>query len=615
MRPITHRSTRARATQRAVAAAVVVTVGSLLSAAPATASIGAVAAHRLPHVELRTPPAPGDVAGHLLAISPSAGKVSAFSAADLTALEASQPIKGNVSVATAPTGAIEVAARNPEGQVLLFTSVPGAPAGSAKGWTQANLSTLATAPAAAGDPDVVVDQAGVVRVFYRTGTGQLEELENDRRDAEDPWFGSDLTSLTSDTLGLSISGDPVAMSAPGYPVQVYARATNGDLIGFSLTTIALHPWYYENLTELALGPTVIGIPAPVPAPDGEGWTAVYAVTNLDQLVEFTDDDAGWHTWSVRDVSSALRLPPVASSPTVLPGDPVDVATVSTAGHALVVSIPTVTLAGGHVQDVSAMTDQRVEPRSTTSIVRASPGYELVAVSPQHHLVVFSVPGAAATTAKVTDATMQSMTEQLIAGFPVAVRTGGADVVLAASGGLIGLISRIVLDAESQDQFHAAVVDTPWNTNCNPYTAAFGRGTTAGCAPGTAAEEWCSDFADWVWTVAGVDTTGIDGASKTFVTWGKGRGQFLQGISSQPAVGDAVVWGVLNPLWGAHVGIVVGVRGDEIDVVSGNAGGGRTSGVFDSGLFAPSTQTAQGDPIIGYVSPVPLTGGSSSSARQ
>ncbi|HEY8080551.1 MAG TPA: CHAP domain-containing protein, partial [Acidimicrobiales bacterium] len=127
-----------------------------------------------------------------------------------------------------------------------------------------------------------------------------------------------------------------------------------------------------------------------------------------------------------------------------------------------------------------------------------------------------------------------------------------------------------------------------------------------CAKGTATEEWCSDFAQWVWLNAGVDTSGITGASKTFVTWGRTRHQFLQGIKKMPAVGDAVVWGVLNPLWGAHVGIVVAVSGGKIDVVSGNSGNlPVASSVWRSGLFTPASQTAQGDPIIGYVSPVAL----------
>jgi hypothetical protein len=209
-------------------------------------------------------------------------------------------------------------------------------------------------------------------------------------------------------------------------------------------------------------------------------------------------------------------------------------------------------------------------------------------------------------------TLQPLTEQLAAASPVAVDVAGATQLFVASAGFIGVVPRILLIAESQDQLHARVEDTPAGSNCNPFTASFNRGSTQGCAKGTATEEWCSDFSQWVWKNAGIDTTGITGASKTFVTWGRARKQFLQGIHSTPAVGDAVVWGVLNPLWGAHVGIVVGVRGTMIDVVSGNSGPlSIASAVWESGFFAPSSQSAQGDPIIGYVSPVPVKGASGS----
>jgi len=208
--------------------------------------------------------------------------------------------------------------------------------------------------------------------------------------------------------------------------------------------------------------------------------------------------------------------------------------------------------------------------------------------------------------------MQPLTEQLARTAPTALDVHGVVNVFVASGGFLSLIPRILLTAESQDQFHAKIEDTPAGSDCNPFTAAFGRGSTSGCAPGTSSEEWCSDFAQWVWQTSGINTSGISGAAKTFVTWGRSHGRFLQGMNQKPAVGDAVVWGVLNPLWGAHVGIVIGIKGKEIDVISGNSGPlSIASAVWNSGYFEPSSQTAQGDPIIGYTSPVALPASSRS----
>lgn len=551
---------------------------------------------------LPVPPVPGPTRGDLLALTGSTSKLSPWAASNLTSLAAAATVAGNLAVATTEDGAVEVVGRTATGHLELFTSRTGP-----RGFVASDLTELAGAPTAAGDPDVVVDAAGVTRVFFRTTTGNLEEVENDRHSGADPWFSSDLSTLTASTRSPAITGDPVAVDVPGAPLSVFARAAGGALVGFDLTTIALHPWYYEDVSGLAGGLPIEGTPAAAPAPDGDGLTCVYATSTSGTLEQFCDDDANWRLWSLQDVSGSLSLPPLTSAPSVLATSPLRVAVVTSAGHLLVVSVPADDLAGDSVRDLSASVRQRLLDSATPSIAADGAGYAVAGESLVRHVEVFDVAGLSSTAkVSVTDATMQLRTEQVAQSFPVAADAFGGTAVFVVSGGFIGLPARIVLAAESQDQLHAAVVDTPSSSDCNPFTAAFDRGTTTGCAPGTASEEWCSDFSDWVWTVAGVATTGIDGASSSFVTWGRARHQFLAGIGATPAVGDAVVWGVLNPLWGAHVGIVVGVRGKQIDVVSGNSGGYRdTSGVWDSGYFVPSTQTAQGDPIIGYVSPTPL----------
>ena len=104
------------------------------------------------------------------------------------------------------------------------------------------------------------------------------------------------------------------------------------------------------------------------------------------------------------------------------------------------------------------------------------------------------------------------------------------------------VSNLVTRAASQDQHGAAVIETPPNSGCNPYTAFFGRGNPSGCAPGTSSEAWCSDFAQWVWFGVGINTTGITGWSYTFVNWGVAHNTWLPGATDNPLPGDAVVWG-------------------------------------------------------------------------
>ncbi len=588
-------------------------LASILWAAPAQATTSHLPVTPAPSLAL---PKVAAVTGHLLDIAASTKPISPWASTDLSALESTASVLGAVSTATTSTGVVVVAGRTTDDHVELFTS-----SSNGRTWTAGDLTVLARAPRAVGSPSVVIS-GGVVRVFVRTVAGVLEEMENDRKSA-DPWFASNLTALTASTHGARLAGDPSAVAPPGYPIAVYARATTGDLVSFTLTSSRLHPWYYVDVSALTRGPRIAGTPVAVPAPDGFGLTAVYALNTAGHLLEFTNDDVGYHLWSVRDVSTALGLPVVSSSPTVLAGIPTEVATVSATGHLLVATIPSVSLVGASFADVSGLVRQRVAPGRTASIAPSRSGYVVAGVTSGSHVVVFSVPspstipergpsvvvGVAPPSApSVADVTMQPLTEQFARSDPAAIEVHGVVNLFMASGGFLGLIPRIVLTAKSQDQFHARIEDTPAGSGCNPFTASFGRGSTSGCAPGTSSEEWCSDFAQWVWGTSGINTSGISGASKTFVTWGRSHGRFLQGINHTPAVGDAVVWGVLNPLWGAHVGIVVGVKGRQIEVVSGNSGPlAVASAVWDSGYFLPSSETAQGDPIIGYTSPVALPG--------
>jgi len=177
--------------------------------------------------------------------------------------------------------------------------------------------------------------------------------------------------------------------------------------------------------------------------------------------------------------------------------------------------------------------------------------------------------------------------------------------------LTALRQRIVAAAEGQDEHQMATVESPIGSNCNPFTAAFGRGSAIGdyglvCAAGTSAEEWCSDFAQWTWATAGVGTAGVTGWAFTWVRWGESHGRFKPGATDNPEPGDAVVWGDMGAQYGQHVGIVVGVVDGMINVVSGNSGPEDAQGdvysVWESGYFNPATSSDYSYPIVGYVAP-------------
>ncbi|HEY8080888.1 MAG TPA: hypothetical protein VIE15_02280, partial [Acidimicrobiales bacterium] len=461
------RTAPARVAGRGVAtlSALVLALGAVLWSAPAQAAdpVGST---------LGLPATTAAVNGHLLDVASSTRPISPWVSTDLTALESAAAVVGSVGVAQTAGNALVVVGRTAVGHLAVFIS-----SGGAKSWTTGDLTVMGAAPLATGSPSVVVDPTGVIRVFFRSTTGHLNEIENDR-DTTDPWFSSDLTALTAATHGASIAGDPTALSLPGYPTTVFARATGGALASFTLTDDPQHPWYFVDVSALANAPAIVGVPVAVPAPDGFGLIAVYAVTAAGVLVEFTDDDFGWHLWSARNVSSALSLPPVNSSPTAISGLPTVVTTVTTTGHLLAISIPTVSLVGAGVKDLSALVRQKVAPAHPVSIVATKVGYVVAADTSASHLAVFHVTTTTAATATVEDATMQPLTEQFVGSNPVAINLGGVTHVLLDSAGYLGMIPRILLTAESQDQFHAKIQDTPAGSNCNPYTASFGRGTTS-----------------------------------------------------------------------------------------------------------------------------------------
>jgi len=126
-----------------------------------------------------------------------------------------------------------------------------------------------------------------------------------------------------------------------------------------------------------------------------------------------------------------------------------------------------------------------------------------------------------------------------------------------------------------------------------------------CSGAGSPENWCADFARWVWANSGVQFTNeLNAMAASFYTYGTRHGT----LSNSPRVGDAAVFSPTNSTGNImHVAIVTAVNSNGTIVVeNGNWGDTpSTSRVVPAtingtvGSFSP----AEGTNLVGYIAPV------------
>jgi hypothetical protein len=193
---------------------------------------------------------------------------------------------------------------------------------------------------------------------------------------------------------------------------------------------------------------------------------------------------------------------------------------------------------------------------------------------------------------------------------VALIGGGVAYAVHRAGGgppLSPLRARIVSIARGQIGY----TTDPSDTYCNKFSAYWDAGVDD-CGNDNLDEEWCADFAAWVWKQAGavVDyqlAPGyLNGDSASFYLWGTNHGTWhpvRSGYTPQP--GDVAVYGLnTSAVTATHVAIVTANTGDPAapDVVNGD--GDRTGySVVEIGDHQADADTkGHGAPLSGYVSP-------------
>jgi len=167
-------------------------------------------------------------------------------------------------------------------------------------------------------------------------------------------------------------------------------------------------------------------------------------------------------------------------------------------------------------------------------------------------------------------------------------------------------SRIVSIAKSEEG-NSSRNREKGGENCNWYTATYPGARGTACDYGYRSEQWCADYAGWVWKNSGVvDAGSLTAAAYSFKSYGDSRGSWHAGSAlTGIQVGDAIVYGVSGTS-AKHVNIVTAISGSAISVTGGNQTiSGSRDGVstfsFTKGAqYADSRGTLS---VSGYASPI------------
>ncbi len=163
---------------------------------------------------------------------------------------------------------------------------------------------------------------------------------------------------------------------------------------------------------------------------------------------------------------------------------------------------------------------------------------------------------------------------------------------------------IVLGAQSASADTASSIAGTANANLSKgacsTNSAGGTGFYSSCTGNNGSpENWCADFAKWVWAQNGVNVNGLTPGAGSFAS-------YKNGLHTTPHVGDAVVFDYNYSGWASHVAIVTAVNSDgTITSIGGNQGSNdvtasQVSAHTYSGALGYSS--FMGKSISGYVSP-------------
>ena len=170
-----------------------------------------------------------------------------------------------------------------------------------------------------------------------------------------------------------------------------------------------------------------------------------------------------------------------------------------------------------------------------------------------------------------------------------------------------LQAHIVSAAQGQVGYRTS----PDDTRCNKYSAYWGVGD-ATCGNANRSEQWCADFAAWVWQQGGAQVVygqrpgQLNAGAVSFYRWGVEHGTWHPaGSRYTPQPGDVAVYGMNDSrTWAQHVAVVTsyqqGARGPDVINGDGTKSGFSVVEVGTNQYEADVTGSGAG--LSGYVSP-------------
>ena len=189
--------------------------------------------------------------------------------------------------------------------------------------------------------------------------------------------------------------------------------------------------------------------------------------------------------------------------------------------------------------------------------------------------------------------MPKFTSRRSAALALATVIVPATLAFGASSAHASVGSNIVSIAQANNYKAACSTNSAGTTGFN--SSCTGNGGSP--------ENWCADFAKWVWAQAGANVSGLTPGAGSF-------GQYNGGLHSTPHVGDAVVFNYNGAGYADHVAIVTEVGNGTIKSIGGNEGGqsgnwAATSRVRVDGPYSSALgySSYMGQRINGYVSPI------------